>query len=114
MTAAPTSEGTPAPGADGGRHGSLGRLAVASSAVFAIALAVIAVGLAVGGDGFMDGNLWFSVTAVAVGLTAAVAACAAAIVAIARGEPWHRLWAPLCALPALLVLLVLGEALWWE
>lgn len=114
MTVAGTPERAPAHGANGGRHGTLGRWAVAFSALFGFAVVVIAVGLAVGGDSFMDDNLWFSGTAVAVGFTAAVAACVAAMVAIARGERWRWLWVPICALPALLVFLALGEAFWWE
>ena len=114
MTVAPTPERTPARRANGGRHGSLGRWAVALSAVSGIALALIAVGLGVGGDGFMDDNLWFSGTAVAVGFTAAAGACVVAIVAIANGERGRRLWVAICAFPALLVFLLLGEAFWWE
>ena len=114
MTVAPTPERTPAGGANGGRRGALGRWAVALSAVFGIAVAVIAVGLGIGGDSFMDDNLWFSVTAVVVGVAAAIAACVAAIVAFARGERRRWLWVPICAFPALLVFLVLGEAFWWE
>jgi hypothetical protein len=114
MTVAPTPERTPARRANGGRHGSLGRWAVALSAVSGIAVAVIAVGLAVGGDSFMDDNLWFSGTAVAVGFTAAAAACVAGIVAIAKGERRRLLWVPICVFPALVVFLLLGEAFWWE
>jgi hypothetical protein len=95
-------------------HGRVARWAVALSVVLGVAIAVLSIGWAVGGDSFMDGNLWFSITTVLVGVAAALAGCATAIVARVKGERWSVLWVPLCALPALVVFVVLGEAFWWE
>ncbi len=114
MTSAPVSGTAREPRGRGEAHSRLARWAVASSAVFGAAIAAIVIGWAAGGDSFMDNNLWFSWTVLLLGLAAGIAACLMAIVAMLKGEVWALLWVPLCAFPALVVLVVVGEAFIWE
>jgi hypothetical protein len=49
-----------------------------------------------------------------VGLLTALAAFVLALAARIRRERWALLWLPLGVFPACVLLLVLGETLWWE
>lgn len=98
----------------------LARWAVGLSAVFVAAvgaaIATFALGYAVGGQSAIEDN-WVAVlgaTLAFVGLLASLAAFVLAIVATIKGERWTLLWVPLCAFPAFVAFLVLGEAFWWE
>ena len=80
------------------------------------AITTFAVGYAVGGQSAIEDN-WVAVLGwiiPLVGLLASLAAFVLAIVAKIRRERWTLLWAPLCAFPAFVAFLVLGEAFWWE
>lgn len=101
-------------------HSRLARWAVGLSAVFLMAVAAttmtFAVGHAVGGQRAIEDN-WVAVLGTAtafVGLLASLAAFVLALAVKIRRERWRLLWLPLCAFPAFVAFLALGEAFWWE
>ena len=107
-------------GSSADTHSRLARWAVGLSAVLAVAvvatITTFAVGYAVGGQSAIEDN-WVAVLGwiiPLVGLLASLVAFVLAIVAKIRRERWTLLWAPLCAFPAFVAFLVLGEAFWWE
>ena len=120
MKSAAVSDHVP-PSADDGRpQVRLVRWAAGLSAVFGVAtltsITTFAVGYAVGGRSAIEDN-WVAYLGGAValvGLMAALAAFVLAIVSTVKGERWGLLWVPLCAFPACVAFLVLGEAFWWE
>lgn len=120
MTVAPIPLQVRASTGHGQPHSRLARWAVGLSAVFGAAfassIATIAIAYAVGGEGAIEDN-WlgaFLVTMASVGLLGSLAAFVLAIVVKVKHERWTLLWLPLCAFPAFLAFLVLGEAFWWE
>jgi hypothetical protein len=52
--------------------------------------------------------------AAAVGFVGSIVAFAGAVRARSRGDRRAALWLPLAAFPAILLVLILGEAFWWE
>jgi fluoride ion exporter CrcB/FEX len=111
--AAPTSDGHHPPG-------HLARWAVRLSAVFGTAFvasaAAVAIAYAVGVESAVDDTMlgvFLGIMAV-TGFLGSLATFLAAIVAKVRRERWTHLWLPLCVFPALLALLGLVEAFWWE
>ncbi|HEU0247184.1 MAG TPA: hypothetical protein VFR38_08875 [Gaiellaceae bacterium] len=101
-------------------HSRLARWAVVLSAVFVVAVVAtimtFGIGYAVGGQSAIEDN-WVAVLALTmavVGLLASLAAFVLAMVAMIRRERWTLLWAPLCAFPASVAFVVVGEAYWWE
>lgn len=117
MTVAPIPGHAPDSTVQGHPHSRLARRAVGLAAVFGVAFATWWVGFVIGGEAFYDRSDWgtgFAVITMLVGLVAAVAASVMAIVSLVKGERWTLLLVPLCAFPALLVFLIVGEAFWWE
>lgn len=120
MTVAPVLGHVPDSTGSADARSHLARWAVGLSAVFVVAvvatITTFAVGYAVGGQSAIEDN-WVAVLGwiiPLVGLLASLAAFVLAIVAKIRRERWTLLWAPLCAFPAFVAFLVLGEAFWWE
>ena len=110
----------PAPTGDGHPRGRLARWAVRLSAVFGAtsvaSIAAVVIAYAIGVESAVEDTVlgeFLGVMAV-TGFLGSLAAFLAAIVATVRHEQWTLLWLPLCVFPALLALLVLGEAFWWE
>jgi len=121
MTVAPIPGQIPAATGYGQPHSRLARWAVglsaASVATIATSIIVFAIAYGFGGwDAIEDNWVGFLVAVMALGpgLFGSLAAFALAIVAKIRRERWTLLWLPLCAFPAFLAFLVLGEAFWWE
>jgi len=84
-------------------------LVVAAGALYAVTVAVA------GTDATEDNVVGLLVaTGVLAGLTLSLAGLVVAGVTRARHEAWPLMWLPFTVFPALAVLLVLGEALWWE
>ena len=120
MTVEPVLGHVPVSTGSADPHSRLARWAVGLSTVFVVAVVAtimtFAVGYAVGGQSAIEDN-WVAVlglTMAFVGVLASLAAFVLAIVAKIRRERWTLLWAPLCAFPAFVAFLVLGEAFWWE
>jgi hypothetical protein len=120
MAAATVSGQVRAPGGHGRAPDRLARWAVGLSAVFGLtfsaSVATIAIAYAAGGEGAVEDS-WFGVLLAiigSVGLAGSLAAFLLAMIARVRGERWALLLLPLCAFPAFLLFLVLGEAFWWE
>ena len=120
MTVEPVLGHVPVSTGSADAHSRVARWAVGLLAVFAVAVVAtimtLAVGYAIGGQSAIEDN-WVAVLGLAmafVGLLASLAAFVLAIVAKIRRERWTLLWAPLCAFPAFVAFLVLGEAFWWE
>ena len=120
MTAEPVPGPARSPAGPAGGHSRPSRwavgLAAAVAAVIAVSYTIFAVALAVGGVGATEDTWVGLLGAVALlgGLVASLAAFALAVVAKVRHEQWGLLWLPLSLFPALLVVVVLGETLWWE
>ena len=120
MTVAPVPGQVPRSTGSAAAHTRLARWAVGLSAVFGAAVVAtiitFAVGYAVGGQSAIEDNwvAWLGLALALAGLLASLAAFGLAIVAKIRRERWTLLWAPLCAFPAFVAFLVLGEAFWWE
>lgn len=121
MTVVPVPGRVPAPTGYGDAHGRLARWAVRLSAVFGAAFAAsaatVAIVYAVGEEGAVEdtwlGALLFLIPAIA--FVASLAAFVMAVVAKAKKhEHWVWLWLPLGVLPAMIVFLVLAEALLLE
>jgi hypothetical protein len=110
----------PASTGHGQPHSRLAWWAVGLSVVFVVAITaaftMMVIGYAVGGwDAIEDTTLAYATGAVAgVGAVAALGAFGLAIVVKVHDERWTLLWLPLCAFPAFLAFLVLGETFWWE
>jgi hypothetical protein len=100
--------------------GRAARVAVALAAgvvvVLGAGLAIFAVAYLVGGADATEDNWVGAVGAVALlgGLAASLAAFVAAIAAVLQHERGRSLWLPLALLPALVTLIVVGEAFLWE
>ena len=121
MTVAPIQGPAPVSTGHGLPHSRLARWAVGLSAASVVAIAtsitMFAIAYGVGGwDAIEDNWVGFLVAVMVLGpgLTGSLAAFVLAIVAKIRRERWTLLWAPLCAFPAFVAFLVLGEAFWWE
>lgn len=104
----------------GGVHSRLARWAVGLSVVFGAAfassVATVVIAYVFGSEGAIEDN-WLGMVLAAVasvGLLGSLAAFVLAIAATIRRERWSLLWAPLCAFPAFVAFLALGEAFWWE
>lgn len=119
MAVAPAPH-VPASTGRGHPHGRLARWAVRLSAVCgaasAASVAAVVTAYAVGAESAVEDTLLGASLAILglMGLLGSLAAFVAAIVAKVRHERWTMLWLPLCVFPALLAVLVLGEAFWWE
>jgi len=120
MTIARVSHDVAAPSGDSRLLGRLARWAVRLSVVCgtasAVSVAIIAIAYTVGVESAVEDTrlAWFLGLMALTGFVGSFAAFLTAIVATVKHEPWTAVWLPLCLFPALLGLLVLGEALWWE
>lgn len=90
----------------------------AAAGVIAVAGALVLFAIAdlIGGPDATSDN-WVGVLvglAALAGVLASVAGFVLAFVAKVAHEPWLGLWLPLSVFPAVLALLLLGEAFWWE
>lgn len=120
MTSAPLPRRVSGSPVSGRPHGRLPRWAVGLSlvcgAAFVVSFATVAIVYAVGAESAVE-DTWLGallpVTAL-VGVLGSMAAFVLAIVATVRHERWTMLRLPLGLLPAVILFLVLGEALWWE
>ena len=120
MTVAPVPGHAPASKRSRHAHGRLARLGVVLAAFAAVAIAasfaVLGVGYAIGGSGAIEDN-WVGYLAgfsLLGGLPASLAAFTLALAAKLKHERWPVLWFPLSLFPALVALLMLGEAFLWE
>jgi hypothetical protein len=101
-------------------HTRLARWAVglAEAAVAVVVAGAVLFGVAwvIGGTGATEDNWVGSLTAATLyaGLLASLTAFVAAVVARVRHEAWALLWVPLVVLPAMAVLLLVGETFWWQ
>ena len=118
MTVHPAGGGHLAPGRQ--EHHPLSVLSFAVAAVVAafvlVAGAVFAVAFAIGGEDATSDN-WVGALAVVGllgGLLTSLGVFAVAGAAWLSHERSRLLWLPLALFPALLALIVLGEAFWWE
>ena len=119
MRGDPLTHHVPIPLGSEPRHDRQARLAVglAAGAAAAIggAVGLFGIAYAVGGaDATADG--WVGVLVVLLlfgGLVASLVGCGLAL-EVRRRERWGPLWLPLLLFPTLIVLLVIGEAFWWE
>ena len=104
----------------GAPHGRLGRwavgLAAAFGTMFTAGVAAIAIAYAAGVSSAVEDTLLGGVlfALAAAGLVGAFAGFVAAIVARVGHERRTLLWLPLSTFPAIVLIVVLGEALWWE
>ena len=92
------------------------RLSAVCGATFALSIAALWTTYAVGVESAVEDTLLGLLLGIMalLGVLGSLAAFVAAIVAKVRRERWALLWLPLCVFPALLVVVVLGEAFWWE
>jgi hypothetical protein len=104
----------------GRRHGRPARWAVGLSALSGVAIAAsiaaFAIASAVGGTSAAEDN-WVAYLVASMGFAGLIGSLTAfvlAIVAKVERERWELLWVPLCLFPVFFLLLVLGEAFWWE
>ncbi|HXG75036.1 MAG TPA: hypothetical protein VNJ53_00550 [Gaiellaceae bacterium] len=91
-------------------------LATVSGTAVLAALALFGIAYAVGGEDATSDN-WVGVLVALLGLGGLLGSAAAFVLAIVatREHGLRRaLWLPLALFPALALLLVLGEAFWWE
>jgi len=99
----------------------LARWAVGLAAVSGLAaagtIATIAIAYAAGAEETIE-DTWagtlLAAIALGLGLGCSLLAFVLAIVARARHDRDRLLWLPLCTFPAVVLLLALGEAFWWE
>ena len=92
-------------------------MSAASVVAIATSITTFAIAYAVGGASATEDNwVGYLVASMALGpgLLGSLAAFVLAIVVKVKHERWTLLWLPLCAFPAFLAFLVLGEAFWWE
>ena len=104
----------------GADHTRLARWAVglaeAAVAVVAAGAVLLGIGWLVGGSDAVE-DTWIGATTAAAlyaGLLTSLAGFGLAVFATAKHEAWRLLWLPLAVLPAFVVLLLIGEAFWWE
>jgi TRAP-type C4-dicarboxylate transport system permease small subunit len=91
-------------------------VALVVSVVVVVAAAVFSIALAVGGEDATSDN-WvgaLAATGLIGGVLVSLGAFVVAAVAWVSHERTRLLWLPLLLFPALLALVVLGEAFWWE
>ena len=116
MTVAPVLESR----GSGQPHGRLARWAVELSALsgvaFVAAFATVAIAYAIGEEAAVEDTTLglVLVLILAAGLLGSLAAFVMAIVAAVKRERWALLWLPLSVLPAIVLVVSLGEAFWWE
>lgn len=110
-SALPARRSTAAPSR--GPHGRLARLALASGAAFAAAVALVVFFDLVGIDA--EDN-WLALVVLAVmaaGVLGSFAAFALSLARIRSGSG-PLLWLPFSVFPAIVAFVVLGELFWWE
>jgi uncharacterized membrane protein YhaH (DUF805 family) len=92
------------------------RLSVVFGLAFAVSVATIVIAYAAGSEGAVEDTWLGGLAAIigSVGFVGSLAAFLLAIIARRRRDSSTVLWLPLCAFPAFLLFLVLGEAFWWE
>lgn len=91
-------------------------LAEIAGAAIAVAVAIFGLANVVAGPTAVEDN-WVAIlvgATVVTGFVAAALAFIMAILATVTHDRWTRLRVPLSVFPALVTLLVLGEAFWWE
>lgn len=91
-------------------------LAEAAAVMISIAFAIFGVAYAIGGTGATEDN-WVGSLTVALlfaGFVASLTAFGLAVAVRVKHDRWALLFLPLAVFPALLAILVLGEAFWWE